>query len=98
MVEISDSPYRLEPVSNTFHGRDIFAPVAAHLALGEPLTGTPVKDLVELEPLRPRREGATRIVHVVEIDGFGNLITDGDLPATPGPGRTPRRRRRPHVR
>ena len=83
VVEISDSPYRLEPVSNTFHGRDIFAPVAAHLALGEPLTGTPVNDLVELEPLRPRREGATRIVHVVEIDGFGNLITDGDLPDTP---------------
>ena len=42
VVEISDSPYRLEPVSNTFHGRDIFAPVAAHLALGEPLAGRPV--------------------------------------------------------
>ena len=83
VVEISNSPYRLEPVSNTFHGRDIFAPVAAHLALGEPLTGEPVHDLVELEPLRPRTEGATRIVHAVEIDGFGNVITNAELPAGP---------------
>ncbi len=83
VVEISRSPWRLEPVSNTFHGRDIFAPVAAHLALGEPLTGTPITDLVELEPLRPRREGATRIVHAVEIDGFGNVITNAELPDRP---------------
>ena len=82
VVEISDSPYRLEPVSNTFHGRDLFAPVAAHLSLGEPLSGVPVdpSTLVRLDELRPRREGPTRIVHVVEIDGFGNLITDGELP------------------
>jgi S-adenosyl-L-methionine hydrolase (adenosine-forming) len=80
VVEISHSPYRLVPVSNTFHGRDIFGPVAAHLALGEPLTGDPVEDLVELEPLRPRSEGAARIVHAVEIDGFGNVITNARLP------------------
>ncbi len=80
VVEISSSPYRLQPVSNTFHGRDIFAPVAAHLALGEPLVGYPVDDLVELPPLRPRSEGATRIVHAVEIDGFGNVITNAELP------------------
>ena len=36
-VEISNSPARLEPVSPTFHGRDLFAPVAARLALGDPL-------------------------------------------------------------
>ena len=36
-VEISASPWRLEPVSATFHGRDVFAPVAARLAAGEPL-------------------------------------------------------------
>ncbi len=83
VVEISQSPHRLQPVSNTFHGRDIFAPVAAHLALGEPLVGEPIQDLVELEPLRPRSEGATRIVHAVEIDGFGNVITNAELPAGP---------------
>ena len=38
-VEISPSPWRLEPVSATFHGRDVFAPVAARLAAGEPLGG-----------------------------------------------------------
>jgi S-adenosyl-L-methionine hydrolase (adenosine-forming) len=36
-VEIGRSPWRLEPVAATFHGRDIFAPVAAHLATGRPL-------------------------------------------------------------
>ena len=40
-------------------------------------------DLVELEPLRPRSDGATRIVHAVEIDGFGNVITNAELPAGP---------------
>ncbi len=53
-VEISSSPWRLEPVSATFHGRDIFAPVAARLAAGEPLedAGTP------LEPSRARPDRA----------------------------------------
>ena len=43
-VEISASGWRLEPVSATFHGRDVFAPVAARLAAGEPLAeaGTPL--------------------------------------------------------
>ena len=43
-VEISTSPWRLEPVSATFHGRDLFAPVAARLAAGEALAdaGTPL--------------------------------------------------------
>jgi S-adenosylmethionine hydrolase len=80
-VEIGDSPWRLEPVSATFHGRDIFGPVAAHLANGEPLTGPELDPatLVRLPELRPR----PGIVHVVEVDGFGNLITDGALPAGP---------------
>src|SRR3954463_12578845 len=38
-VELSHSPFRLEPVSATFHGRDLFAPVAAHLSLGARLRG-----------------------------------------------------------
>ena len=79
--EISHSPFRLEPVSATFHGRDIFGPVAAHLANGEPFDrcGTEIDPemLVRLPILAPR----PGIVHVVEVDGFGNLITDGVLPA-----------------
>src|SRR5919198_2707185 len=43
-VDVSQGPYRLEPVSATFHGRDLFAPVAARLALETPIehVGTPV--------------------------------------------------------
>ena len=58
-VEISASPWRLEPVSATFHGRDVFAPVAARLAAGEPLgeAGAPVEpdELVRLELTRAQR-------------------------------------------
>ena len=44
-VDIARSPFRLEPVSATFHGRDIFAPVAARLAAGAPLAeaGDPLR-------------------------------------------------------
>src|SRR5262245_54874 len=82
-VDISESPWRLEPVSTTFHGRDLFGPVAAHLANGEALTGPELDPatLIRLPALTPR----PGIVHVVEVDGFGNLITDGELP--PGPVR-----------
>ena len=70
------SPWRLEPVSATFHGRDIFAPVTAHLALGEPLTrrarASTRTTLVRLPALAAR----PGMVHVVEVDGFGNLITN----------------------
>jgi S-adenosylmethionine hydrolase len=84
-VDVSASPWRTEPVSATFHGRDVFAPVAARLACGarpsdagEPLDPA---TLVRLEPLAPRREGAAVIVHVVETDGFGNVMLDAaELP------------------
>lgn len=70
------------PVSRTFHGRDIFAPVAGHLAGGVPLAalGPPVTDPVLLAGLRPEPlpDGgvAGKVLHV---DRFGNLITN--LPA-----------------
>ncbi len=55
-VDIGDSPERLQPVSRTFHGRDIFAPVAAALAAGEPLAavGEPLATTAAA-PLRPAR-------------------------------------------
>ena len=55
-VDLADSPVRLEPVSATFHGRDLFAPVAAHLALGAALAelGEPI-DPAALDDDRPRR-------------------------------------------
>jgi S-adenosylmethionine hydrolase len=79
-VEISASPWRLEPVSATFHGRDVFAPVAARLACGEPLSsaGAPVEpaELVALEQTESRLEDGVLVAHVVATDTFGNAILD----------------------
>jgi len=82
-VEIGCSPWRLEPVSATFHGRDVFAPVTARLAMGEPLAGagTPMDpgELVVLERTRAERapDGSLRS-RVVSVDAFGNAQLDGD--------------------
>ncbi len=78
-----DSPgYWLPFVSRTFHGRDIFAPVAAHLAAGVAFDalGTAIDDPVLLPFSQPRRlaDGSIR-AHVAHIDHFGNLVSD--LPA-----------------
>jgi S-adenosyl-L-methionine hydrolase (adenosine-forming) len=76
-VDVSRSPHRLEPVSATFHGRDVFAPVAAHLAAGAPLAeaGDPLDpDALETIELPAQRsdDGAV-VAHVLTIDGFGNV-------------------------
>ncbi len=85
-VEISRSPLRLEPVSATFHGRDLFAPVAAHLAAGVKLAdaGDPLdpEAIVRLELPRARVEAGTLVAEVVSTDRFGNAqlnATHGDL-------------------
>jgi len=76
---LTDRRFHRAPVSPTCHGRDIFAPVAAHLSLGLPLEelGPAVADIVALPPFRAglRADGALagRVIH---IDRFGNLITD----------------------
>ncbi len=76
-ADIAHSRYRLAPVSATFHGRDIFAAVAAHLAAGVPLaeTGPPMDPTelvaVTLEP--PRREGDALVATVRYVDRFGNV-------------------------
>lgn len=77
-VEIKEPRFLRPVVSATFHGRDIFAPVAAHLAGGVlleelgPRLEEPVMLQIEL-PVRSEREVRGRVVH---IDRFGNLITD----------------------
>ena len=81
VVELTAARYRLEGVSATFHGRDIFAPAAAHLARGVRLgaLGPAVGEIVkhEFAPLVIEREhelcGA-----VIHVDGFGNLVTNID--------------------
>ncbi len=79
-VDIGRSPERLEPVSSTFHGRDIFAPVAAALAAGEPLAA--VGEPLTVEDLRPLELPCARVLdgvlvaHVLRTDHFGNLVLD----------------------
>jgi S-adenosylmethionine hydrolase len=76
-VEISKSPWRLQPVSATFHGRDVFAPVSAHLAAGEPLAaaGEPLdpSELIRLETPRAWTEGGAMVATVTTSDRFGNV-------------------------
>jgi S-adenosyl-L-methionine hydrolase (adenosine-forming) len=79
-VDIAHSRFRLEPVSATFHGRDIFAPVAARLAAGAALgeAGTPCDpdELVALELPESRLEDGALVVHAVYVDRFGNVQLD----------------------
>ena len=65
------------PASDTFHGRDIFASVAAHLSLGTALEegGEPLHSLVCLCISRTQRKGDTIMGHIIHVDGFGNLVT-----------------------
>jgi S-adenosylmethionine hydrolase len=76
-VDIAASPHRLQPVSATFHGRDLFAPVAAHLALGAPLeeAGKPLDPatLARLELPPPELSNGRIRARVVAVDRFGNL-------------------------
>jgi S-adenosylmethionine hydrolase len=76
--QLTNPDYWLHPVSSTFHGRDIFAPVAAHLSLGvaPQALGTPVADLVWLPGLQPAREDGAILGEVLYADHFGNLITN----------------------
>jgi S-adenosyl-L-methionine hydrolase (adenosine-forming) len=75
-VDISRSPHRLEPVSATFHGRDVFAPVAARLATGAELAdaGDPLEpgELATVEVPRPRQEDGAVVAHALAVDRFGN--------------------------
>jgi len=76
-VDIATSRFRLEPVSATFHGRDIFAPVAAVLAGGVSLaeTGDPCDpdDLVKLTLPQPSVEDGVLLAHALYIDRYGNV-------------------------
>ncbi|HEU5441995.1 MAG TPA: SAM-dependent chlorinase/fluorinase [Ktedonobacterales bacterium] len=93
-VTLDRSAFHLPHPSATFHGRDIFAPVAAHLAagvaLGELGSAIAPESLVRLAMPAPQTVGGQWVGHVVHVDRFGNLITDfagalGDaLLAAPG--------------
>jgi S-adenosylmethionine hydrolase len=78
--DVSRSPHRLEPVSATFHGRDVFVPVAAHIAAGAELreAGQPLElgELATLELPAPIVDDDGATAHALLIDGFGNVSLD----------------------
>jgi S-adenosylmethionine hydrolase len=78
IVHLTNPRYQLSPVSHTFHGRDIFAPAAAHLARGIPPAelGGPLPEIIAFPLPRPQvRPDGTIVSQVIHIDRFGNLIT-----------------------
>jgi S-adenosyl-L-methionine hydrolase (adenosine-forming) len=78
IVHLQDRRFFLPSLSQTFHGREVFAPVSAHISLGVPLDrmGPSIEDPVELLlPLPYEREGAL-FGEIARVDNFGNLITN----------------------
>ena len=81
IVHLTNTQFFLAQVSRTFHGRDIFAPVAAHLANGVPLAelGPVITDPLRLSMPKPEKTLSGWRAHITLVDVFGNLTTD--LPA-----------------
>ena len=78
-VELSDRRFWGPRSSGTFHGRDIFAPAAGHLAADTPIEdlGRPIDVLVDAPPWpQPRREDDVLIGVVMHVDAYGNLVTN----------------------
>jgi len=75
---LADERFFRHPVSRTFHGRDVFAPVAAHLARGVPVEslGPPVRDPHRLEREPCRLDGGRLHGRVMFVDRFGNALTN----------------------
>ncbi len=78
IAELTERKYQLKDLSSTFHGRDVFAPVAAHLAKGVPLSrvGKRLSNLIWREIPKPFKASAGWTGEVMWIDRFGNLITN----------------------
>lgn len=77
--ELTNDEYHRKPVSVTFHGRDIFAPVAAHLSLGvgPERLGPEVREVLAFPPFLAEAGGDGALSgRVVHIDRYGNLLTD----------------------
>lgn len=78
LVNLDKPRFWLPEVSKTFHGRDIFVPVAAHLATGVSLDqmGSPINDPIRLDIPKPARTSNGWLGQVIYIDHFGNLSTN----------------------
>ena len=79
-IDVSRSQHRLEPLSATFHGRDLFVPVGAHIAAGAELrdAGEPVEieELAVLALPEPVIESDAAVAHALLVDGYGNVSLD----------------------
>ncbi|MBM2811909.1 MAG: hypothetical protein HW416_2668 [Chloroflexi bacterium] len=77
-VELANPRYRLSPVSQTFHARDIFAPAAALLACGGSMEdlGPDLRNPARIRWPRPRRSNGRLLGTVVDVDHFGNVVTN----------------------
>jgi S-adenosylmethionine hydrolase len=82
---LTNEQYFRAPVSKTFHGRDIFAPVAGHLSLGVSPEefGEPVSDPVRIPERTPRNIDGGVEGEIIHIDRFGNLVTNVTTNALP---------------
>jgi len=77
-VHLNKPEFWLPQVSYVFHGRDIFAPVAAHVSIGVPLKelGTQFDDPVKLELPQPQRTAKGWVGEIIHIDHFGNVASN----------------------
>lgn len=78
IVAAENEKYFLKPVSNTFHGRDIFSPVAAHLSKGTKMSlfGPSMSAIKRLQDPKPKLGEDVLCGEVIYTDRFGNLITN----------------------
>lgn len=78
IVELTERRFFLHSVTHTFHGRDVFAPVAAHLSLGVEVMGMgkPLSDPTPLQSPVPFRRDDSLVGQIVQVDHFGNLVTN----------------------
>ncbi len=80
VVTLSNPAYHREQISSTFHGRDVFSPVAAHIANGValselgPRVDPSTLHRIDIEP--PQLQGEKIVAHIVHVDHFGNLISN----------------------
>jgi S-adenosyl-L-methionine hydrolase (adenosine-forming) len=84
---ISNDKYFRKPVSQTFHGRDIFSPVAAHIAAGvaPAKMGKPIDDYLRPAFQAPVQTGKRRWNgHAMKVDRFGNIVTNFKVDEFPG--------------
>ena len=78
VFHLDQSRFFRQPVSQTFNGRDVFAPVAAALSNGNKLEelGTRITDCVRLPPLKPTSASGDINARIIHIDRFGNCVTN----------------------